>query len=148
LSEKSFRKFARGESLILPPTVGAVSILFKKYRIKIRSKNIVVIGGGRLVGKPLVAWLKFQKAKFLALDKSTKNISSYTEKADILISGVGKKNLIKGEMVKKGAVVVDFGGDVDFKSVSKKSSYITPVPGGVGPITVACLLENLVKLNK
>lgn len=148
LSKKSFKKFARGESLIFPPTVGAISNLFKKYGIKVKGKNIMVIGAGRLVGKPLVAWLKLQKAEFSVLDDSVKNISSYTNKADILISGAGKPNLIKGDMVKDGVVVVDFANDVDFRSVSKKASYITPVPGGIGPVTVACLLENLVKLNR
>lgn len=147
LSEKSFKKFAKGQSVIFPPVVGAVLVLFKNYEVKIDNKNIVVVGGGRLVGRPLAVWLKLQKAKFLALDKNTKDISFYTKKADILIAGTGKKKLIKGDMIKKGAVVVDFGGDVDFKSVSKKASYITPVPGGVGPMTVACLLENLLKIK-
>jgi len=157
LSEKSFRNFANGELEILPPTVGAVATLLKKYGIRIKNKNIVVVGKGQLVGKPLAAWLKLQKAQFSILDKNTKNICSYTQKADILISGVGSPNLIKGDMVKKGVIAIDVGssvkngravGDIDFKSVSKKASYITPVPGGVGPLTVACLLDNLVKLNK
>ncbi len=148
LSKKSFEKFARGESLILPPTIGAISTLFKNYKIEIENRNIVIVGAGRLVGKPLVAWLKLQGAKFSVLDESVKDISSYTAKADILISGVGETSLIKGDMVKEGAVVIDFAKDIDFESVSKKAGYITPVPGGIGPITVACLLENLIKLNK
>ncbi|MBI2038651.1 MAG: bifunctional 5,10-methylenetetrahydrofolate dehydrogenase/5,10-methenyltetrahydrofolate cyclohydrolase, partial [Candidatus Nealsonbacteria bacterium] len=156
LSGGSFKKFANGRLPILPPTVGATSALLKRYGIKIKSKNILIVGRGRLVGKPLATWLKLQKAKFSIADKSTKNISAYARKADILISGSGQPNLIRGDMVKEGVVVIDIGsamkdgkivGDVDFKSVSKKASYITPVPGGVGPMTVACLLENLVKLN-
>lgn len=147
LSEKSFGKFSRGESLILPPTVGAISVLFKSYKIEIENRNIVIVGAGRLVGKPLVAWLKLQGAKFSVLDESVKDISSYTAKADILISGVGEPNLVMGNMVKEGVVVIDFAKDIDFESVSKKASYITPVPGGIGPITVACLLENLTKLS-
>lgn len=142
---------------ILPPVVCAVSCLLKEYKITIKDKNIVLIGAGKLVGRPLASWLSKEKANIVIVDKSTKNISSLTKKADIIISGVGKPNLITGKMVKKGAVVIDAGtssekgksvGDVDFKSVSKKASYITPFPGGVGPLTVACLLENLVKLNE
>lgn len=157
LSAESFDKFSRGESNILPPTVAAVAILLKNYHINIRDKNIVVVGRGRLVGKPLAAWLKLQKIKCDIVDKNTKNIISYIKKADIIISGAGLPNLITGDMVKNDVVTVDVGssirdgkavGDIDFKSVSKKASYVAPVPGGVGPLTVACLLENLVRFNK
>ncbi len=148
LSENSFEKFAKGKSLIFPPTVGAVSYLLKDYKIRLKGKYIVIVGAGRLVGKPLAAWLNLQGANFSMLDKNTEDISAFTKKADILVSGVGKASLIKGDIVQKGAVVIDAGGDIDFKSVSKKASYITPVPGGVGPLTVACLLENLIKLNR
>ena len=155
LSEKSFEKFERGKSLIFPPTAKATCYLLKKYKINIRGKYVVVVGAGRLVGKPLAAWLKLRGANFSVLDKSTEDISAFTKKADILISGVGKANLIKGDMVKDGAIVIDVGssiengravGDIEFKTVSKKAGYITPVPGGVGPMTVACLLENLIKM--
>ena len=157
LSELNFRNFASGKSDILSPTVGAVNELLKNYKIKLKSKKIVIIGRGRLVGKPLAAWFKKKKNNFTIIDGKTKNKDYSIKKSDILISGVGKPNLIKGDMVKNGVVVIDFGGgklkgrvvgDAEFKSVSKKASYITPVPGGVGPLTVACLLENLVKLNR
>ena len=148
LSDKSFQKFSKGKLAILPPTVGAAATLLERYGIEIENKNIAVVGRGRLVGKPLAAWLKLQKVKFSIADKNTKNISSFIKKADIIISGTGQKDLIKGDMVKEGVVVIDFDHDVDFKSVSKKASYITPVPGGVGPMTVACLLENLTKLAR
>jgi methylenetetrahydrofolate dehydrogenase (NADP+)/methenyltetrahydrofolate cyclohydrolase len=157
LSEKSFKEFVLGESSVLPPTVGAIAYLLEGYEINLKKKNIVIVGAGRLVGKPLAAWLALQGAKFSILDKSTEDISIFTKGADILISGVGQANLIKEDMVSDGVVVLDAGttkkngktvGDVDFKSVSKKASYITPVVGGVGPMTVACLLENLIKLQK
>jgi len=147
LSERSFEKFARGELSILPPTVGAVFSLFKKYNLEIKGKNIVIIGAGPLVGKPLAAWLKLKGAKFSLLDKTSQDISAYLKEADILITGTGEDKIIKGSVVKEGVVAIDFARDLDFKSVAKKASYITPVPGGVGPMTVACLLENLVKLN-
>lgn len=157
LSEASLGRFYTGLSLILPPVVSAVSYLLKEYKIKIKGKNAAVVGAGRLVGKPLTNWLLQEKATVSVINETTKNTSYFSKAADILISGVGKPNLIKAHMVKKGAVVIDAGtslqggklrGDVDFKNVSKKASHITPVPGGVGPVTVACLLENLIRLNK
>lgn len=157
LSGNSLGRFYQGNFLILPPVVAGISRFFKEYKISVKGKNIVIIGPGRLVGLPATIWFLREKATVSVVNEFTKDISYFTKKADILISGVGKPNLIKGNMVKKGVVVIDAGtnfvdgvlkGDVDFKSVSKKASYITPVPGGLGPVTVACLLENLVKLEK
>jgi methylenetetrahydrofolate dehydrogenase (NADP+)/methenyltetrahydrofolate cyclohydrolase len=156
LSETSLGKFSRGTLPILPPIVSGISHFLNDYKIDTKGKNILIIGAGRLVGYPLAIWFLQKNATVSVLNKYTKNIKSFTQKADILISGVGKPNLIRGNMVKKGVVVIDAGtsvesgktvGDVNFKKVSKKASYITPVPGGVGPMTVACLLENLIKLN-
>jgi len=157
LSEASLGKFYQGVSPILPPTVSGILQLLKSYRINLKGKNVVIVGAGRLVGLPLAIQFLREKATTSIVNRFTKDTASFTKKADILISGVGKPGLIKGEMVKRGAVVIDAGsslwqgklvGDVDFKSVSKKASYITPVPGGVGPMTVACLLENLAKLKQ
>ncbi|MFH1037032.1 MAG: bifunctional 5,10-methylenetetrahydrofolate dehydrogenase/5,10-methenyltetrahydrofolate cyclohydrolase [Patescibacteria group bacterium] len=160
LSEKSLGNFYTGDKedfSVLPPVVEAISHFLKEYSIKIEGKNIVLVGAGRLVGKPLAVWFAQKNVNLSVVNESTKNISDFTKKADILISGVGKANLIKGNIIKKGAVIFDVGssikngktaGDVDFGSVSKKAGYITPVPGGVGPVTVACLLENLVRLNQ
>ena len=115
------------------------------------------MGAGRLVGFPLSLWFFREKATVSVINEFTKDISSYTKKADILVSGVGLPDIIKYGMVKNGVVIIDAGsgfkngkikGDVNFEGVSKKASFITPVPGGVGPLTVACLLENLIKLNK
>lgn len=156
LSEKSLGEFYQGTLPILPPTVSGILNLFKNYKVNPKGKNIVIIGAGRLVGFPLATQLLKEKAALSVLNKFTKDVTSFIKKADILISGVGKPNLISGRMVKKGVIIIDAGtsykrgrlvGDVNFKSVSKKASYITPVPGGVGPLTVACLIENLVKLN-
>ena len=156
LSEKSLGKFYQGTLKILPPTVQGILYLFKNYKIELKGKNVVIVGAGRLVGNPLALRLLQEKATISVLNEFTKDAPSFIKKADILISGVGKPNLITGKMVKKGVMVIDAGtsvkkgklmGDVDFKSVSKKASYITPVPGGVGPMTVACLIENLVELN-
>jgi methylenetetrahydrofolate dehydrogenase (NADP+)/methenyltetrahydrofolate cyclohydrolase len=157
LSEKSLGKYYQGRLKILPPTVSGILRLLRNYKIELKAKNVALVGAGRLVGLPLVLELIRKKATVSVLNEFTKAPAYFTKKADILISGVGKPGLIKGNMVKRGVVVIDAGtamgkgkllvGDVDFKSVAKKASYITPVPGGVGPLTAACLLENLVKLN-
>ena len=157
LSSEGFGLFALGRLPILPPTVGAVSLLLQEYGIQIKGKNVVIVGAGRLVGLPLSIWCVREGATVFVVNKYTKNLSSLTKQADILISGVGKAKLIQGDMVKKGAVVIDAGtsieqgttrGDVDFESVSQKADFITRVPGGVGPLTVACLLKNLSILSK
>jgi len=156
LSEASLGKFCQGTSSILPPPVAGILCLLRNYKISLKGKNVVIVGAGRLIGLPLAIQLLKEKATLSVLNKWTQDAPSFIKKADILISGVGKPNLIEGNMVKKGAVLIDAGtsykkgkffGDVDFKSCFKKASYLTPVPGGVGPLTVACLIENLVKLN-
>lgn len=124
----------------ISPVVCAISCLLKEHKISLKNKKIVLIGKGRLVGQPVSDWLKEQNLNFSGIE----NINQ----ADIAISGTGRSNLIKGEMIKKGAVVIDVGGDVEFESVSKKASYLTPTPGGIGPMTVACLLKNLIKITR
>lgn len=152
LSSESFGLFAVGRSRILPPTVGAVLLLLQEYGITIKGKNVAIVGAGRLVGLPLAIWGMREGGTIFVANEYTQDLSLCTKKADILISGVGKPRLIKSDMVKKGAVVIDAGtsveggktkGDVDFPRVAKKAGFITPVPGGVGPLTVACLLKNL-----
>jgi methylenetetrahydrofolate dehydrogenase (NADP+)/methenyltetrahydrofolate cyclohydrolase len=125
---------------IISPVVCAISRILKEYKISLRNKKIVLIGKGRLVGQPVASWLRKQNLKFSSINK--------IKQADVVISGMGRANFIKGEMIKKGAIIIDVGEDVDFESVSKKAGYITPTPGGVGPMTVACLLKNLVDSKK
>ena len=156
LSENNLGSFYSGFLKIMPPVVGAIYYLLKENKISVKGKNVVIVGAGRLVGLPLAIFLLKEKATVSVLNQYTEDAKSFLKKADIVISGVGKPNIIKGKDVKKGVVVIDVGsslkdkkivGDIEFKSVSKKAKYITPVPGGVGPLTVASLLENLVKLN-
>jgi methylenetetrahydrofolate dehydrogenase (NADP+)/methenyltetrahydrofolate cyclohydrolase len=125
---------------IISPVVCAIERILKEYKISLRNKKIVLIGKGRLVGQPVASWLRKQNLKFSSINK--------IKQADLIISGMGRANFIKGEMIKKGAIIIDVGEDVDFESVSKKAGYITPTPGGVGPMTVACLLKNLVDSKK
>jgi len=116
------------------PIVSAVKYVLEEYGISLENKKIALIGKGRLVGTPVGNWLKDNNLIF----------SDETEDADIIISGVGKRNLINKEMVKEGVIIIDIGGDVA-SEVESKAKLFTPIIGGVGPVTVACLLENLVK---
>ncbi len=136
---------------IVPPTPGAVLSILEDLDIDLKGKKVVIVGAGVLVGKPLSIIMMNQEATVTTVNEHTENIEKYTLDADILVSGVGKKHIITEDMVSEGAIVIDSGvdfenkqmfGDVDFENVSKKASYITPTPGGVGPITVARLLLN------
>ncbi len=127
-----------GKPFVLSPVLEGVLELLKEYKIDLKGKKVGVIGRGRLVGKPVAAWLLKQGIKVL------ENV----EGADVIISGVGKPGfVINGNMIKEGAVVIDAAGDIDFDSAVKKASYITPTLGGVGPMTVAMVIKNLVILN-
>jgi methylenetetrahydrofolate dehydrogenase (NADP+)/methenyltetrahydrofolate cyclohydrolase len=125
--------------------------LLKRYAIPIAGKDVVIVGRSNIVGKPLAGLMIAESATVTICNSYTKNLAEKTQNADILIVAIGKANYIKANMVKKGAVVIDVGinrekdglfGDVDFEEVFSKASYITPVPGGVGPMTVAMLLKN------
>lgn len=146
-----------GRSKILPPSVEAIKQIFEEYKIEPKGKITAIFGYGLLVGKPVSHWLTSQGAAVTVINEFTENPAELSKKADMIISGVGKPGLIKPDMIKEGAVVIDFGfagtekgiaGDVDFEEVSKKTSLITPVPGGTGPIVVAAVLKNFVKLVK
>jgi len=142
----------------VPCTPLGVMELLKEYDIDVKGKNAVVVGASNIVGKPMANLLLNANATVDICHIYTKDLKSHTLNADILAVGVGVPNLIKEDMVKEGAIVVDIGinklesgklvGDVDYENVSKKCSYITPVPGGVGPMTIAMLLSNTVKSAK
>ena len=130
--------------------------LLKEYKIDLVGKNVVVIGRSNIVGKPVSALLTNENATVTLAHSKTEKLKEITKTADIIVSATGCPDLIKADMVKKGAIVIDVGiskqfdgklkGDVDFKQVEKVASYITPVPGGVGPMTIACLMENTYEL--
>ncbi|MBI2646116.1 MAG: bifunctional methylenetetrahydrofolate dehydrogenase/methenyltetrahydrofolate cyclohydrolase FolD [Deltaproteobacteria bacterium] len=143
-----------GDPLFIPCTPQGVMELFKEYKIELSGKHAVVIGRSLIVGKPLAHLLLGQNATVTICHSKTKNLEAVCQTADILISAIGKPLFIKNSFVKEGAVVVDVGinrlnnkivGDVDFENVQKKASFITPVPGGVGPMTIALLLQNTFK---
>lgn len=142
----------------LPPaTPSGVIEMLKFYKIDIEGKHAVVIGRSNIVGKPLAVMLLNRGATVTVCHSKTKNLAEITKQADILCAAVGSPKMITKEMVKKGAVVIDIGvsrvdgklcGDVDFDAVSQIASAITPVPGGVGPLTVASLIRNTVTAKK
>jgi len=124
----------------------------KEYKIDVDGKNVVVIGRSILVGKPIAHLLTNMNATVTLCHSHTEDLNYYTKNADIVIVAVGKKGFLTSEMVKDGVIVIDVGinrvdgklfGDVDFDNVSKKASYITPVPGGIGPMTVYELMNNV-----
>jgi len=151
--------------LLLPATPFGVMELLRRYNIETEGKHAVVVGASRIAGAPLSMMLTEQgHATVTICHKYTKDLASYTRAADILLVAVGKPGLITAGMVKDGAVIIDIGttrvegpefpkgwairGDVDFKDVAPKASYITPVPGGVGPMTIASLLLNTLKATE
>lgn len=142
----------RGDSNYLPAAAYGVLEIIKLADLEItQTKKVVVVGATGMVGKPLVRELKDWGYEVVGCDFTTENISDITQGADILVAATGIPNLVKGGMVKKNAIVIDVGspkGDVLFEEVSQKASFITPVPGGVGPVTIASLLENLIKAAK
>ena len=146
-----------GKDTILPCTVKGIIKLLEYYKIPISGSNVVIVGRGNIVGHPLSLALENLNATVTLAHSKTKNLGDVTKNADILISATGVKHLITKDMVKKGATVIDVGvtrenghiyGDVDFDSVSDVASYITPNPGGVGPMTVAMIIDNLIWMKE
>ncbi|EAI8299540.1 bifunctional methylenetetrahydrofolate dehydrogenase/methenyltetrahydrofolate cyclohydrolase FolD [Campylobacter coli] len=146
------------ESGFLPCTPLGVMKLLKAYDINLEGLDSVVIGASNIVGRPMATMLLNAGCTVSICHIKTKDLSAYTQKADLIIVAAGYVNLLCADMVKEGAIIIDVGinrlengkivGDVDFEEVSKKASFITPVPGGVGPMTIAMLLENTVKSAK
>jgi len=142
----------RGDNRILPATPKGIMRLLDKYKIDMEGKNAVVIGRSNIVGKPISLLLQQRNATVTMCHSRTKHLKEICKEADILVIAIGIAKFVTVDMVKKGAVVIDVGmnrdennklcGDVDFEEVKKKASFITPVPGGIGPLTRAMLLEN------
>ena len=151
-------KLMIGQDCFVSCTPFGIIKMLEEYNIPIEGKHAVVIGRSNIVGKPLSQCLLNKNATVTICHSRTKNLAEYTKTADILISAVGKVNLVTKDMVKGGATVIDVGmnrdekgklvGDVDFENVKEKAAYITPVPGGVGPMTIAMLMNNVIKACK
>ena len=156
----NFGRMALGLESFIPATPYGILELLTQYQIPTEGKNVVVIGRSDIVGKPISILLsqKPWNATITLTHSRTQNLTDYTKKADIIIAAIGIPNFLKAEMIKDGVVIIDVGitrvedssskkgfhivGDVDFENVKEKTSYITPVPGGVGPMTIAMLLKN------
>lgn len=142
----------------LSATPFGVMRMFEEHNIELSGKDVVVIGSSDIVGKPMASLLINKKATVTVCNSRTKDLKSHTSKADIVIIAVGVPYLLKEDMVKDGAVVIDVGinrldtgklvGDADFEGLKNKCSFLTPVPGGVGPMTIAMLLKNTIKASK
>lgn len=154
-SPENVGKLMLGEDCLVACTPNGVIRLLKHYEIDLNGKNAVVVGRSNIVGKPMSLLLLKENCTVTVCHSKTKDISFYTKNADIVVMAVGIAKYLKADMIKENAVIVDVGmdrdengklcGDVDFDECSKKASYITPVPGGVGPMTIAMLLENVFK---
>ena len=152
----NFGKLFSGEiPTVYPCTPKGIILLLKEYDIEIEGKHVVIVGRSNIVGRPLSQMMLNENATVTVCHSRTKNLTDIIKTADIVVSAVGK-NIIKGEMLKNDCVIVDVGifkdengktrGDVDFESASQIASYISPVPGGVGPMTITSLMLNTVEL--
>ena len=152
LTELNAGKLLAGNASLISCTPKGIITLLKEYNVNFSGKHVVIVGRSNLVGKPLISLCLNENATVTVCHSHTKDLEKYTKKADILIVAVGKCKLITADYVRKGAIVVDVGinrvdgklyGDVDFETVSKKAKLITPVPGGVGPMTTISLMQNV-----
>jgi len=154
----SLGKLVMGEDTFISCTPYGVIKMLEEYNIELTGKNVVIIGRSNIVGKPLSQCCLAKNATVTICHSRTTNLKEHTKRADILIVAIGKANFVTKDMVKEGAVVIDVGinrkedgklvGDVDFEEVEKVASHITPVPGGVGPMTIAMLMNNVLKAAK
>ena len=154
----SVGKLCIGEDTFISCTPYGVMKMFEEYNIDLTGRDVVILGRSNIVGKPLIQCCLQKNATVTVCHSKTKNLAEHTKRADVVISAIGQSKFVKADMVKDGAVVIDVGinrgedgkltGDVDFENVEKKASYITPVPGGVGPMTIAMLMNNVIKAAK
>ena len=156
LNENNKRKIVEGKKTIfLPPAPSAILTILRYYKVNLRDKEILIVGSGNLVGKPLAALLLNDGINFKLANRHTENLPVLLEKADVIVSATGVSGLITAQNIKPGAVIIDAGtavsesktirGDVDARELTGKAKLVAPVPGGVGPVTVAMLLQNAVK---
>jgi methylenetetrahydrofolate dehydrogenase (NADP+)/methenyltetrahydrofolate cyclohydrolase len=150
-------KLFEGRPYLVPSTPAGILELLATHQVPIADSRVVIIGASNIVGKPLALCMLYHDAVVTICHKYTRDLAALSREADILITAVGKQRLVTADMVQPGAVVIDVGitlvegravGDVDFEPVTQKASLLTPVPGGVGPLTIAMLLANTLKAYK
>ena len=148
-------KLSLNQDTFVSCTPYGIMKMFEAYNINLEGKDVVIVGRSNIVGKPLIQCCLNKNATVTVCHSKTKDLKEHTKNADIVIAAIGKSKFVTEDMIKKDAVVIDVGinrgedgkltGDVDFENVSKKASFITPVPGGVGPMTIAMLMNNVIK---
>lgn len=157
ISNYNMGRLFAGDPLFLPCTPKAIMHILKSLKSELTGKHAVVIGRSNILGKPVAKLLLDENTTVTVCHSKTKNIAEFTKQADILVLATGKRNLVNKEMIKEGTILIDAGinvfegniyGDADFESVKELCSYITPVPGGVGPVTTAMILENTLEAYK
>jgi len=157
LSPENLGLLQRGNPRIVPGTVESIREILEEYEVEIEGRDITIVNNSNLIGKPLSMYMTNKKATVTLCHKETRDLKKHTETADILITATGQSGLIDREMIKENAIIVDAGyakengkvkGDVKFDEVKEKASKITPNPGGVGPVTVATTMRNLVRCYK
>jgi len=157
LSDESLELLRANSAKLIPATPQAILELISHSQIDLQGKSIVIIGQGKLVGLPLSIIMKNKNLDIVGIDINTANASQVIKSADVVIAAAGQANLVTGTMIKPGAVVLDagtseqngeLGGDVEYASVEPVASMVSKVPGGIGPVTVACLLQNVVEASK
>ena len=151
-------KLSLNQDTFVSCTPYGIMKIFEEYKIDLEGKDVVIIGRSNIVGKPLIQCCLNKNATVTVCHSRTKNLKEHVKRADVVIAAIGKSKFITEDMIKDGAVVIDVGinrgedgkltGDVDFENVEKKASYITPVPGGVGPMTIAMLMNNVIKATQ
>ena len=155
---ESVGRLSIGEDTFVSCTPFGIIRMFEEYNIDLEGKHVVILGRSNIVGKPLIQCCLQKNATVTVCHSKTKNLEKHTREADVVIAAIGQAKFVKADMVKEGVVIIDVGinrnedgklvGDVDFEAVSQKASYITPVPGGVGPMTIAMLMNNVIKAAK
>ena len=159
ISRYSLGSLMTGDPIFVSATPAGIIELLDRYNIPIQGQHAVIVGRSIILGKPVALYLMNRHATISVCHTRTKDLAEMTRQADILVAAVGKPEMITGDMIKEGAVVIDAGynkiegrdkdvGDVEFEAASRKASWITPVPGGVGPMTIAMLLKNTMKAAK
>ncbi len=154
---RNLQKIASGKNYIMPPLAGAVLEICKDIKCDLQNKKVVIIGKSDILSQGLGDILKQRNCDITTVKPSDSDLQNKSKQADVLVTAVGKKHYLTADYIKPGAVVIDIGiikeekkvyGDVDFESVSNAASYVTPVPGGVGPMTIACAFRNVLKFYK
>ena len=156
-TKENWYKLSHKERGLRPATAKGIICLLKEYNIDLKGKNVCIIGRGELVGKPLIFEMLNQDATVCVCHRYTKDLAKHTKDADIIVCAAGCKRLLTEDMVSNDAIVIDVGisfedghivGDVDYDNVQNKCSYITPNPGGVGPMTIAMIIDNLIEIKR